>query len=119
MERPPEYVMILFSPCNLSLTPDVHGEEVPFHCLLGLFFLGLHCIWTSLSSLVLSSDLHLTLGVCFAVSMVAVLSVTMLCFHKMELFAQKRFPLALYDLMMFRYTFYLNEYKAHLTMTQM
>lgn len=49
MERPAEYVMILFPPpCDLSLTPDMHGEEVPFYCLFGLFFVRLCCIWTSL-----------------------------------------------------------------------
>lgn len=50
MERPPEYVMILFPPCDLSLTPHMHGELVYFHCLFGLFFVRLHRIWTYLPS---------------------------------------------------------------------
>lgn len=47
MERPPKYVMILFPPCDLSLTPHMHGEEVSFHCL---FFVRVHRIWTALPS---------------------------------------------------------------------
>ena len=38
MERPPKYVMILFPPCDFSLTPHMHGEEVYCPCFFGLFF---------------------------------------------------------------------------------
>lgn len=48
MERPAEYVKILFPLCDLSLTPVVHGQEVPFHCLFGLVFVRLCRIWASL-----------------------------------------------------------------------
>lgn len=86
MERPAEYVMILFPLCDLSLTPDVHGQEVPFHCLFGLAFVRLRCIWTSLPcsapplNSCLSGRQH---GVCA--------SVIISCFHKMERFVQKCF----------------------------
>lgn len=70
MERPPKYVMILFPPCDLSLTPHMHGEEVSFHCLFSLFFVRFHRIWTALPSTQL---LH----------SVFVRYVMLSCYHKM------------------------------------
>lgn len=79
MERPPEYVMILFPPCDLSLTPQMHGDEVYFHCLFVC----------SLFVFIVFGHVYLSLN-CYTIS-IFVLSVLISWYHKMALCAQKCF----------------------------